>query len=538
MSLRLRSLPARIAAVAAVAALVLAGGVVATAGTAAAADPAWQTVFRDDFAGSGLPDPNKWILTLGTSYPGGPANFGTGEIETMTDRPENVDVRNGNLYITPQRDSAGQWTSARVETAAANYKPPAGGLMRVESRLQMPNVTGTDAMGYWPAFWMLGGPYRQDRWSWPGIGEFDIMENVQGLNWTYNVLHCGTWGGPCNEPDGINNGVNNAGAPCKVTTCQAGFHTYAIEWDRSGAVDQLRWYLDGELTFTVNADQVPAQTWASLSDHAGYFIILNVAMGGAFPDKAGMGGGPTAATKPGVPMVVDYVDVKYAAGSGAPTTTTTTTATTQPTTTGTTGSTGTTPATTTQPTTTPTSTTQPTSGGTAAPANLRVSGSTSDSLTLTWDGSAGGSYEVLRSGIRIATVTGTSFTDRGLLPNTPYVYSIRGAGVTTPELSTTLGGTSTTLSTPTSAPPATTTTTPPAAGSPSNLRVTGTTGSTISLGWDGPAGASYDVLRSGIRIGTVTGTSFTDLGLFPNTPYLYSIRGNGTTTPEITARIG
>ena len=105
MSMRLRSLTARIATVATAAALALAGGVVATAGPAAAADPAWQTVFRDDFAGSGLPDPNKWILTLGTSYPGGPANFGTGEIETMTDRPENVDVRNGNLYITPQRDS-------------------------------------------------------------------------------------------------------------------------------------------------------------------------------------------------------------------------------------------------------------------------------------------------------------------------------------------------------------------------------------------------------------------------------------------------
>ena len=66
----------------------------------------------------------------------------------------------------------------------------------------------------------------------------------------------------------------------------------------------------------------------------------------------------------------------------------------------------------------------------------------------------------------------------------------------------------------------------------------GTTGSTITLGWDGAAGASYEVLRSGIRIATVTGTSFTDIGLFPNTPYLYSIRGNGTTTSEITGRIG
>ena len=56
----------------------------------------------------------------------------------------------------------------------------------------MPNVTGDAALGYWEAFWMLGSPYRADRWSWPGIGEFDIMEKVQGLNWFFGVLHCGT----------------------------------------------------------------------------------------------------------------------------------------------------------------------------------------------------------------------------------------------------------------------------------------------------------------------------------------------------------
>lgn len=525
MSLRLRFRARRTVSVltTAVTAVALAvTGTLVTSGPASAADPSWQTVFRDDFSGSGLPDASKWLLTTGTSYPGGPANFGTGEIETMTNRPENVDVRNGNLYITPQRDTAGNWTSARVESAASNFRPPAGGVMHVESRLQMPNVTGAEAMGYWPAFWMLGGPYRQDRWSWPAIGEFDIMENVQGLNWTYNVLHCGVWaGGPCNEQEGINNGVNNAGTPCKVTTCQAGMHTYGLEWDDSGPVEQLRWYLDGALTFTVNANQVPADTWASLADHAGYFIILNVAMGGAFPNK--LGGGPTAATKPGVPMVVDYVEVKYANGSGTPSTPST------PTT-----STPSTPTTSTPTTSTPTTSTP--GGGATAPSNLRVSGSTSDSLTLTWDGATGGSYEVLRSGIRIGTVTGTSFTDRGLLPNTPYVYSIRGAGATTPELTTRLGGGSTTVpSTPTATP--TSTSGGSSAGRPSNLEVTGTTGSTITLGWDGPAGASYEVLRSGIRIATVTGTSFTDVGLFPNTPYLYSIRGNGTTTPEITARI-
>jgi len=125
-------------------------GVASTSAVAAA--PSWDTTFRDDFGGSGLPNAADWQLTLGTSYPGGPDAFGTGEIETLTSNKSNVDVRNGNLYITPQRDDAGAWTSARVETTRSNYKPADGGIMHVESRIQMPNVTGAAAMGYWPAF--------------------------------------------------------------------------------------------------------------------------------------------------------------------------------------------------------------------------------------------------------------------------------------------------------------------------------------------------------------------------------------------------
>jgi hypothetical protein len=45
------------------------------------------------------------------------------------------------------------------------------------------------------------------------------------------------------------------------------------------------------------------------------------------------------------------------------------------------------------------------------------------------------------------------------------------------------------------------------------------------------------VLRSGIPIATVTATSFTDIGLFRATPYLYSVRFGGTTTPVLTATI-
>jgi hypothetical protein len=37
-----------------------------------------------------------------------------------------------------------------------------------------------------------------------------------------------------------------------------------------------------------------------------------------------------------------------------------------------------------------------------------------------------------------------------------------------------------------------------------------TTDSTVTLGWNGKAGAIYDLLRSGVRIATVTGLTFTD----------------------------
>ena len=54
-----------------------------------------------------------------------------------------------------------------------------------------------------------------------------------------------------------------------------------------------------------------------MTTHAGYFLLLNVAMGGAFPNGVAGSATPTAATVPGRPMVVDYVAV-YDAGGGTP----------------------------------------------------------------------------------------------------------------------------------------------------------------------------------------------------------------------------
>ncbi|MFD4623689.1 glycoside hydrolase family 16 protein [Streptomyces sp. NPDC058475] len=275
----------------------------------------WSQVFLDDFngaAGSGVNTAN-WQYTTGTSYPGGPAGFGTGEVETMTSSTNNVSLDGaGNLRITPRRDAAGTWTSGRIETNRSDFQPPAGGKLRVEARLQMPNVTGAAAKGYWPAFWMLGAPYRGNWWNWPGIGELDIMENVQGINNEWATMHCGTSpGGPCNEKSGI-----GGQQVCAGTTCQGGFHTYAVEWDKSTSPEEMRFYLDGVNFHTVRQNQVDATTWTNATNH-GYFIILNVAMGGEFP--AAFGGGPDGGTDPGHPLVVDYVQVLQSTGGGGTT---------------------------------------------------------------------------------------------------------------------------------------------------------------------------------------------------------------------------
>ncbi|MFJ3771713.1 glycoside hydrolase family 16 protein [Streptomyces sp. NPDC090075] len=275
----------------------------------------WSQVFLDDFngtAGTGV-NTSDWQYDTGTSYPGGAANWGTGEVETMTSSTTNVALDgSGNLKITPVRDSSGNWTSGRIETTRTDFQPPAGGKLRVEARIQMPNVTGTAAYGYWPAFWMLGAPYRGNYQNWPSVGELDIMENVQGLNTVWATMHCGTNpGGPCNETTGL-----GSSTACPNTTCQSGFHTYTMEWDRSVSPEAIRFYVDGVNYQTVTAGQVDATTWANATNH-GFFVILNVAMGGGFPDA--FGGGPTSATESGHPMVVDYVQVLSASGSGTTT---------------------------------------------------------------------------------------------------------------------------------------------------------------------------------------------------------------------------
>jgi beta-glucanase (GH16 family) len=259
----------------------------------------WKSVWVDNFDGAAnsAPAEKNWFFDTGTSYPGGAALWGTGEVESYTADPANASLDgHGKLRITATRNDAGAWTSARLETRRNDFQAPPGGVLKVEARIKTPD----GGQGYWPAFWMLGKDFRGNYTNWPRIGEIDIMENIgRERSSVHGTLHCGiTPGGPCDE----NNGVGGSATLPDGSSLSAGFHTYSIQWDRSTPSEEIRWYLDGHRYFTVHQSDVSPATWAEATQH-GFFLLLNVAVGGGWP------GAPDGSTKPNSAMLVDYVSV-------------------------------------------------------------------------------------------------------------------------------------------------------------------------------------------------------------------------------------
>jgi hypothetical protein len=319
----------RTACVAAVVALVPAAAfLTVSAATSASATTVpgppsgWTTAYSDSFsgaAGSGVD--SGWTYDLGTQYSGTgcTGNWGTGEVESETSSTANVsEDGSGHLNITPV-DSGGSWTSGRIETVADNFAAPAGGEMEVSTSIQQPNPSS--GVGYWPAFWMLGAGFRSsgagtsgtmDCSNWPSTGEIDIMEDVNALSEHSGTLHCGVDpGGPCNETTGLSSGLDSCSG------CQTGYNTYSVIVNRTNTSDEsITWYLNGNSYYSVSESQVGTSTWQTAVDH-GFFLILDVAVGGAYPNAICGCSSPTSATSSGAAMSVGYVAVYTTSGGGS-----------------------------------------------------------------------------------------------------------------------------------------------------------------------------------------------------------------------------
>ena len=126
--------------------------------------------------------------------------------------------------------------------------------------------------GIWPAFWMLGENFNQA--GWPGAGEIDILENIgKEPDTIHATVHApGYYGGKEGTTTSF---VVPAG------TLKDDFHVYAIEWQEN----EIRWLFDEQEYFKLTPADVPGE-W--IFDHP-FFIIMNVAVGGRWPEGSPRG---------------------------------------------------------------------------------------------------------------------------------------------------------------------------------------------------------------------------------------------------------
>ena len=247
----------------------------------ATSHPGLVLTWSDEFNGpdGSLPDPKKWVIETG----GG--GWGNNELETYTNRAQNVHIQNENLVITSIKETltgadgvTRPYTSARIKTAKL-FEQKYG---RFEARIKIPQ-----GQGMWPAFWMLGNDIEKA--GWPASGEIDIMENIGKEP---STVH-GTIHGP---------GYSGDKGPSAAYTLPSGkfaddYHVFAVEWEPAA----IRFYVDDNLYVTRTPADLPAGTkW--VYDHP-FFILLNVAVGGDWP------GNPDQTTVFPQTMLVDYVRV-------------------------------------------------------------------------------------------------------------------------------------------------------------------------------------------------------------------------------------
>lgn len=261
----------------------------ATAGCASAA-PAegWRLIWSDEFEGAAL-DEEKWEIARDC--------WGGGNDERQCYTPSALAVADGRLRITARREPGTAPVVPDQPDAEHGTLPYSSGKIltrgkaawrygRFEIRARAPV-----GQGLWPAFWMLpeGHGYGQGM----PAGEIDIMEIVNP-------------GSPCPDCEGEREnrvwgaihvgGEQRPGASAVVAGQPwADFHTYAVEWTPEG----FTWLLDGRPYATAAASGAPFDR--------PYYLILNMAVGGRWPEGANAGGIDEAAFP--AALEVDWVRV-------------------------------------------------------------------------------------------------------------------------------------------------------------------------------------------------------------------------------------
>lgn len=225
----------------------------------------YKLFWSDEFEGNSL-DASNWTCEIGRGNNG----WGNSELQYYTDRPENVDVRDGKLVITARKESyqGAQATSARLITQGKVFFKYG----YVTASIKLPKT----ANGLWPAFWMMGNDFKTK--GWPNCGETDILEMGH-----QNGIKKGS-------QDRFLNGACHWGQPdhayysydfTNSYSVQDGqFHTFTCIWTEK----EIAMYID--LDTKPDAKPYFKMALKDFGDNEfqkDNFILFNLAVGGNFP---------------------------------------------------------------------------------------------------------------------------------------------------------------------------------------------------------------------------------------------------------------
>ncbi|KAI1292447.1 putative endo-1,3(4)-beta-glucanase [Xylaria venustula] len=235
----------------------------------------YNVVWQENFYGAAgsLVNTGTWNIIVRSA-----AQNSNNEAQAYTASNQNHQLSGGQtLQIVPLNNN-GQWTSARLESVYT-FTPPDGRRTMIEAQIRFGTNPQANKQGIWPAFWLLGDSIRHGT-AWPECGEIDILEMVDGALTGYGTIHCDVYpGGICNESTGIGG---------STAVADDGWHTWRVVIDRTAsnwADESITWYQDGNQFMQVTGGRINNQAvWNTLAASPLY-IILNVAVGGAWPGQ-------------------------------------------------------------------------------------------------------------------------------------------------------------------------------------------------------------------------------------------------------------
>ena len=229
-----------------------------------------QLLWSDEFDTGIQPDPAVWSYDIGTGANG----WGNWELQEYTSSIDNARIEDDNLVITVRERRVGTtrtgFTSARLRTQDK--------LMfqygYIEARIKMPDLSD----GLWPAFWTLGNNFSEV--GWPACGELDIMEmgwrdairDGRVNRWVSSAAHWQNQGRHAFFARTYSPGLT------EPADLNGEYQLFSMDW----TPERVTTYLNGKQLWTM--DIRPGSCTDCLELHQPHFIILNVAVGGTYPN--------------------------------------------------------------------------------------------------------------------------------------------------------------------------------------------------------------------------------------------------------------